>query len=130
MQDGTLSVRVREYLDHVVNQRELTVVDRMVSPDYRGSGYGWPEDLQALTEFYRWQAESRPTWHIDVQSTLEVGDVVVVHAHAGGTVSSTQIDRPEAATSASAVEWLAAYRFADDLIVEIQVLQVRERSPR
>ena len=79
-------------------------------------------------EFSRWQARSRPSWRIDVQSTLEVGDVVVVHAHAGGTVSAADSDRPEAAPMASAVEWLAAYRFAEDLIVEIQVVQVHDRT--
>ncbi len=128
MQEQTLSQRVRGYLDRVVNQHDLAEVGRLVLPGYRGSGFGWPADRESLMDFYRWQARSRPTWRIDVQSTLGVGDVVVVHAHAGGTVLAADPDRPEAAPTASAVEWLAAYRFAEDLIVQIQVLQVRDRS--
>ena len=128
MQEEALSQRVRGYLDRVVNQHDLAEVGRLVSPVYRGSGFGWPADRESLMEFYRWQARTRPTWRIDVQSTLEVGDVVVVHAHAGGTVSAADPDRPEAAPMASAVEWLATYRFVEYLIVEIQVLQVRDRS--
>lgn len=121
-----LSRRVRDYLERVVNQHDLEFVGRMVSPDYRGSGFGWPADRDSLMEFYRWQVRTRPTWRIDMQRTLEVGDVVTVHAHAGGTVANADDDRPEAAPTTSAVEWLAAYRFADGLIVEIQVLELRD----
>ncbi len=130
MREVPLSQLVRDYLDQVVNRRDLEAVSRMVSPDYQGSGFGWPADRAALMEFYRWQVRTRPTWRIDLQSTLEVGDLVVVHAHAGGTISSSDVDRPEAAPTTSAIEWLAAYRLVEGLIVEIQVLQVRDRTSR
>lgn len=111
---------VRAYLDRVVNRRDLSAVDELVDPAYRGSGFDWPADREALREFYAWQARERPDWHIDVQETVEVGDCIVVRALAGGTVveDGTAVRR--------AVEWLAAYRLAGGRLVEIQVLALKE----
>ena len=58
----------------------------------------------------------RPDWHIDVQSTVEVGDSVVVRAEAGGTV--TVDGKP----SHRRLEWLTHYRVTDGLIAEINLL--------
>jgi hypothetical protein len=120
---GERSVAVRAYLDRVVNGRDLTGVDELVSPAYVGSGHGWPADLAALRAFYEWQQRERPDWHINVQDTVEVGSSVVVRAVAGGTV------RVDGAEQQSRVEWLAHYRFDGDVIAEIHVLELVPRSP-
>ena len=116
------------YLQRVVNERDLTAVDEFVSPRYHGSGYGWPADVGALSDFYRWQSQTRPDWTIDVQEAMEVAGCVVVRAYAGGTISNDEGGRPLAAPAARAVEWLAKYRLEDGLIVEIQVLALRVRT--
>jgi predicted SnoaL-like aldol condensation-catalyzing enzyme len=118
MVDGTRSTQVRDYLDRVVNRHDVEAVGELVSADYRGSGFGWPADRDALSAFYRDQAATRPTWRIDVQSTLEVGDAVAVRAFAGPAAPDPTM--PD-------VEWLAAYRFAGELVAEVQVLELRER---
>ena len=126
--NGVLTGLARAYLERVVNRRDLAAVDELVAPSYQGSGHGWPEDLPALKAFYAWQARSRPDWHIDVQESVEVGDHVAVRAFAGGTIMAGD-DSPGAAPTVGAVEWLAVYRFEEDRIAEIQVLEVRQRIP-
>ena len=118
---------VLAYLERVVNQRDLSAVDELVDPSYVGSGSAWPADRESLRAFYRWQAVSRPDWHIDVQQTVAVGESVVVRALAGGTVSATETGRPLAAPESRAVEWLAAYRVSGGLITAIDVLAIRDR---
>lgn len=118
---------VRDYLRRVVNARDLTAVDELVSPSYRGGGHGWPPDVRTLRDFYRWQSETRPDWTIDVQQTAEVAGCVVVRAYAGGTIAHDERGRPLAAPTSRAVEWLAMYRIQDGLITEIQVLALRDR---
>lgn len=112
---------VRAYLDRVVNRRDVSAVDELVDPGYHGGGFGWPSDREALRAFYAWQAEERPDWRIDVQETVEVGDCVVVRAHAGGTVVEQGV------RAWRGVEWLAAYRLVAGRVVGIEVLALRER---
>jgi hypothetical protein len=70
---------IRTYIDRVVNRRDLTAVDELVSPDYRGTGPDWPATtIEKLRQFYIDQYRDRPDWHIDVQETVEVGEDVVV----------------------------------------------------
>lgn len=115
---GQLSEFVTEYIDRVVNRRETTVVAELVAADYRGSGLGWPATRDELLAFYEEQARSRPDWHIEVEATVELGDSVVVRAHAHGTVTDggRQTTRH--------VEWLTHYRVSDGRIGEINVLAV------
>ncbi len=122
------SALVHGYLQRVVNQRDLTAVDELVSSEYRGGGYGWPADVESLREFYRWQSSARPDWNIEVQQTIEVAECVVVHAYAGGAIAVDERGAPLVAPRVGAVEWLAMYRVENDLIVEIQVLALRDRQ--
>jgi hypothetical protein len=124
----TSSGFVRDYLERVVNRQEISALDELVSADYRGGGHGWPRDGTALRAFYRWQAEARPDWSINVQETVEVGDCVVVRAFAGGTIADDEQGRPLAAPTQRMVEWLAMYRIEAQRIFEIQVLALHERS--
>jgi hypothetical protein len=39
------------YIERVVNRRDLTAVDDMVSADYVGSGQEWPTDVDELRRF-------------------------------------------------------------------------------
>ncbi len=113
---------VRDYLQRVVNQHDMSALDDMVSPDYRGNGPGWPPDIGSLREFYQWQQRWRPDWHIDVQETVEVGDWVAVRACAGGTVSHDDAGAPLLNPFRKSVEWLAVYRVVDEKVTEMQVL--------
>ncbi|BEP12458.1 hypothetical protein acdb102_07690 [Acidothermaceae bacterium B102] len=118
---------VRSYLRRVVNERDVSAVDELVADDYTGSGNGWPGSKPELRAFYAWQSATRPDWHIDVQDLIEVGECVVVRAHARGTIANDEQGRPLAAPHVGAVEWLAAYRLADGLIARIDLLAVRSR---
>lgn len=124
---GPTTAWIRSYLNRVVNARDVEAVEELVSPDYVGSGYGWAPTREKLHEFYRSQAALRPDWHIDLLATLEVGEWVAVRAHAGGTVAHddagvhTQPQR-------HAVEWLAAFRVVDGLLIETRILAVKGRE--
>ena len=122
--EGTLAMFVRAYLQRVVNEGDLKAVEALVSPDYTGCGHGWPATRPELEAFYAWQARTRPDWRIDVQETLEVGECVVVRAHAGGSVTADEQGRPLAAPTSSAVEWLAAYFLSGGAITRIDLLAV------
>ena len=121
MADGTLAELVTAYLDRVVNEQDLSGVEELVSPAYTGAGPGWPTSREALRQFYAEQSVERPDWRIDVDATLELGDVVVVRARAGGTVTA------DGSTRRRDVEWLAAYRVEQHQIREIRLLSLVER---
>jgi hypothetical protein len=84
---GPLGGLVAEYVERVVNRRDLSAVDELVSTEYRGSGPDWPTTLEELRQFYRRQARDRPDWHIEIRETVELGDSVVVLARAGADMS-------------------------------------------
>ena len=92
-----------------------------MAPDYTGGGHGWPADRESLRAFYLDQARTRPDWHISVQETVELGDVVVVRARAGGHVEGEALRRD--------LQWLAYYRVTDGRICEIRVLSLVSVSP-
>ena len=127
MNAGPLGEIVRAYLERVVNQRDVTAVGDFVAPDYRGLGQGWPVDVDALRDFYVRQAASRPDWRIEVQETMEVADVVVVRACAGGCVFHDAGGERLAKPCRKDVEWLASYRILEGRIREIALLAVRDR---
>lgn len=114
----TLSDLAVGYIDRVVNRRDLTAIDELVATDYRGSGPGWPTTLAALRQFYEAQMRDRPDWYIDVREVIELGDSVVIRAHASGTVLEQGGAHPRA------VDWLTHYRLRDGRILEINVLTV------
>ncbi len=123
----TLDGWIRHYLGRVVNDRDVSAVDELVSPDYVGSGHGWATDVDALRAFYTWQAHYRPDWHIDVQETVEVSDWVAVRAYAGGIVAHDPAGQPLELPYPAAVEWLSAFRVVDGQLVETRFLSVRDR---
>ena len=112
----SLSDLVTEYIQRVVNTRDLAAVDELVAPQYRGTGPGWPATIDELRRFYRAQMQERPDWHIDVQETIELGDSVVVRAHAFGTVIDGN------SRSSAGVDWLTHYRVVNGRITEINLL--------
>ena len=115
---GPVGQLVRDYIERVVNHGDLTGVDELVSPTYRGSGPEWPTTIDELRQFYRKQVRDRPDWHIDVQETVEVGDDLVARALAGGTVTVDGVQRRRR------LECLAHYRVHGGLIHEINLLAV------
>lgn len=114
---------IREYIERVVNQCDMSAVDDMVSEDFVGSGIGgWAQDIEALRAFYSRQNRLRPDWHIDIQETVEVGEWVAVRALAGGREAYQEDGTPQPPPYVTSVEWLTAYRVVDDRIVEARVL--------
>lgn len=119
---------IRRYLQRVVNDRDVSAVDELVSPDYVGSGHGWAPDREKLRAFYTWQAHYRPDWHIDIQAALEVGDWVAVQAHAGGTVAHDEAGQPLVTPHQRSVEWLTAFRVVDGQLAETLFLSAGDRD--
>jgi hypothetical protein len=113
-----LAAVVAEYIDRVVNRRDITAVDDLVSHTYRGSGHEWPTDQDGLRTFYEEQYQERPDWRIDLQETVELATSVVARAVAGGRI------RVAGGWRQRRVEWLAHYRVLDGRIVEINLLDV------
>ena len=72
---------VRAYLQRVVNERDVTAMDTMVRPDYRGSGGDWPADIASLREFYQGQARLRPDCVVD----RKIAEIRVISVVDGGT---------------------------------------------
>lgn len=127
MPSVSLGGLVRDYLERVVNRHDLAAVDELVSPDYRGTGPGWPPDLESLRRFYAWQARWRRDWRIDVQETVEVGSHVAVRAYAGGTITHDDDGVPLDLPVRKDIEWLSVYRFAAGRIAEVNFLAVADR---
>lgn len=125
MADGTLGALISDYIMRVVNQHDLSAVDEMVSPDYRGTGSEWQHlapDFDALHEFYRRQAIQRPDWRIDVQESIEVGEYVAVRALASGKQAFAANGSPRRPPFPTEVEWLTVYHVVKDKIVESWVV--------
>ncbi|HVF19988.1 MAG TPA: nuclear transport factor 2 family protein [Mycobacteriales bacterium] len=118
-----LGAFVRDYFERVVNRQETGAVDDLVSPGYRGEGYGWPADRDSLRAFYTQQKQTRPDWRIDVQETVETGEWVAVRAYAGGTVVGE-----DGASHRQDLEWLTAYRVIDGMVAETRILSLLERG--
>jgi SnoaL-like polyketide cyclase len=123
----SLGAWIRSYLDRIVNARDVAAVDELVAVDYVGSGHAWAPTRDKLREFYRNQATFRPDWHIDVRDAVEVGEWVAVRAHAGGTVAHDDAGLPMQ-PQRQAIEWLAAFRVVDGLLIETRFLAVGARD--
>jgi predicted SnoaL-like aldol condensation-catalyzing enzyme len=113
---------VTAYIDRVVNRRDITAVEQLVSPSYTGSGPGWPTTYEALRRFYLDQYRDRPDWHLDVVSTVELGQHVTVLANAGGNVLFDGEWRPRYLTL------LAHYRVTEGRIRSIDILEVVQQQ--
>jgi hypothetical protein len=119
---------IREYIERVVNQHDISAVDEMVSPHYAGGGYGWPENVAALHEFYDRQNRARPDWRIDIQQTVEVGEWVAVRAFAGGMEAYNADGTCQSRPYVTAVEWLTIFHVVNSRIVETRVISVLDHS--
>ena len=119
---------IREYIERVVNQHDMSAVDEMVSPDYTGGGYGWAENVAALREFYDRQNRARPDWRIDIQQTVEVGEWVAVRALAGGVEAYNEDGTRQSRPYVTAVEWLTIFHVVNSRIVEARVISVLDHS--
>lgn len=125
MAGDALGAFIRDYLRRVVNEHDLSAVDEMVAPDYRGTGPEWQRlapDFEALRGFYRRQAIQRPDWRIDIQESIEVGEYVAVRALASGKQAFDDGGAPRRPPFPTAVEWLAVYHVVDGRIVESRVV--------
>jgi hypothetical protein len=119
---------IREYIERVVNQHDMSAVDEMVSPHYTGGGYGWPENVAALRELYDRQNRARPDWRIDIQQTVEVGEWVAVRALAGGMEAYNEDGTRQSRPYITALEWLTIFHVVNSRIVETRVISVLDHS--
>jgi hypothetical protein len=119
---------IREYIERVVNHHDISAVDEMVSPDYTGGGYGWPENIAALHEFYDRQNRTRPDWRIDIQQTVEVGEWVAVRALAAGMEAYNEDGTRQSRPYVTGVEWLTVFHVVNSRIVETRVISVLDHT--
>lgn len=128
MTNGQLDRFIRDYIERVVNQHDMSAVGEMVSPDYTGGGYGWAENFEALREFYDRQNRTSPDWRIDIQETIEVGEWVAVRAYAGGNEAYDEDGSRRSPPYLTSVEWLSIFRVVDSRIVESRIVSVVDHS--
>ena len=131
MAGGSLGAFIRHYVGRVVNEHDISVVDEMVSSDYRGTGSEWhllAPDFEALREFYQRQATQRPDWRIDIQESIEVGEYVAVRALASGKQAFDDDGARRRPPFPTAVEWLTVYHVVEGRIVESRVVTSMVRS--
>ena len=131
MPEAELGPFIRRFIQRVVNEHDVSGVDDMVSPDYRGSGSEWQHlapDFKTLREFYQRQAAQRPDWRIDIQETIELGENVVARAYAHGTEAFDDNGARRQPPFPTAVEWLAAYHVVGGKIHEGRVITWVVRS--
>jgi hypothetical protein len=129
MADGPLGALIRDFIEQVVNEHDLSAIDKalneMVSPEYRGTGSEWQHlapDFEALRAFYRRQAIQRPDWRIDIQETIEVGEYVAVRALAGGKLALDDDGEPRQPPFPTAGEWLSVNHMVNGKIIEGRVV--------
>lgn len=106
-------------IDRAVHQHDSSVVDELVSPDFRGHGFA--SDRESLRAFYDWQSRIAPDWRIDVEDLVEDGDRVAVRAHAYGARAESAPGVPYPEPVRRELEWIAIYRIAGGLITELWV---------
>ena len=122
MTSALLGRFIREYIERVVNQHDMSAVDEMVSDEFVGGGMGWAQNVAELREFYDRQNRLRPDWRIDIQETVEVGQWVAVRALAGGHEAYNEDGSPQDPPFLTSVEWLTVYRVVGDRILEAKLL--------
>lgn len=117
---GATTRVVLDYLEDVINQRNVHRLDHHVAADYRG--HGFHPDRESLRSFLTWQAATAPDWRIDVQDVVAEGDRVAVRAEASGTRSEAEPGVPLDPPRARRFEWITIYRVGDGKIVEAWVV--------
>jgi hypothetical protein len=131
MAGGPLGTFIRDYIGRVVNQHDISAVDEMVSPDYRGTGPEWQRlapDFEALRSFYQRQATQRPDWRIDIQESIEVGEYVAVRALANGKQAFDDDGARRRPPFPTSVEWLTVYHVVEGRIVASHMVTSVVRS--
>jgi hypothetical protein len=121
MAENELGSFMRRYIQRVVNEHDLSGVDEMVSPHYRGIGPDWERlapNFETAREFYRRQAIQRPDWRIDIQETIELGEYVAVRAYAHGVQAFDDDGASRRPPFPIEVEWFTVSRIVDGKIVE------------
>jgi hypothetical protein len=129
--DGELGSFMRKFIQRVVNEHDLSAVDEMVSPEYRGTGADWEElasNIEVLREFYRRQATYRPDWRIDIQETIELGEYVAVRAYAHGIQAFDEDGTPRRPPFPTEVEWLSVNRILEGKLHEGRLITWLVRS--
>lgn len=111
---------VTDYIDRVINQRAVELLDEFIADDY--VGHGFAESREALRSFMTWQRATAADWHIDVRDVVAEGDRVAVRAIAGGTRSESSPGVPYPTPQRMRLEWITIYRVAANRIAELWVV--------
>jgi hypothetical protein len=114
----------------VVNEHDVSGVDDMVSPDYRGSGSEWQHlapDFKTLREFYNGKLPNGRTGASTSRRPSSLANTSS-RAYAHGTEAFDDNGAPRRPPFPTAVEWLAAYHVVGGKIHEGRVITWVVRS--
>lgn len=104
---------VLRYMEEVVNQRNLDVLDEVMAADWIAHNPGEPNGREGLKAFFGGMFEQFPEIHADVKRVVAEGDLVVVHSH----YTAAEADRGNdwAPGSGAVADF---FRLEDGMIVE------------
>lgn len=76
---------VLRYMEEVINQRNLDVLDEVLATNWIAHNPGEPNGRDGLKAFFGEMFEQFPEIHADVKRIVAEGDLVVVHSHYTGS---------------------------------------------
>ena len=104
---------VLRYMQEVINERELDVLDEIMAEDWIAHNPGEPNGRAALKKFFAGMFEQFPEIQADVKRVVAEGDLVVVHSHYTGRAQDRGNDwAPGSSATAD------FFRLMDGMIVE------------
>lgn len=104
---------VLRYMEEVINQRNLDVLDEVLAADWIAHNPGEPNGREGLKAFFAGMFEQFPGIHADVKRVVAEGDLVVVHSHYTGSEADRGNDW--APGSGAVADF---FRLEDGMIVE------------
>ena len=104
---------VLRYMQEVVNERKLEVLDELMVEEWIAHNPGEPNGREGLKTFFADMFEQVPQLHADVKRVVAEGDLVVVHTHY--TIAAADRGNDWAPGSSAAADF---FRLEDGKIVE------------
>lgn len=104
---------VLRYMQEVINERQLDVLDEIMAADWIAHNPGEPNGRDGLKAFFAGMFEQFPEIHADVKRVVAEGDLVVVHSHY--TASEQDRGNDWAPGSGATADF---FRLVDGVIVE------------
>ena len=104
---------VLRYMQEVINERKLDVLDEIMAADWIAHNPGEPNGRDGLKAYFAGMFEQFPEIHADVKRVVAEGDLVVVHSHY--TASEQDRGNDWAPGSGATADF---FRLVDGVIVE------------